>query len=319
MKVSIVLPTHNGMPLFAEVLDGILSQRCSIPFELYCVDTESRDGTWEELERRGIRRRQIKKSEFDHGRTRAEAIAETDGDLVVLTVQDATPKDDQWLQGLVDAALSREDAACAYSRQIPYPEVSPFLELRLSRWAAGQEEPRVQRLEEGQALSDLEPLQRLGLCAFDDVSSILRRDIWLTHRVHHRRFGEDVAYGKAVIEAGHSIVYAPTSVVIHSHDDGAMAEFKRIYQDHANLFDLFSILTVPTFKDAWRNSLAQRGVYDGMIEDLNLPEGRRRELRWFALRYAFAETFGQWLGARSVRKGLSTGLFRGVERFVTGR
>jgi hypothetical protein len=45
-KVSIVLPTHNGMPLFARVLDGILAQRCSFPFELYCVDTASTDGTW---------------------------------------------------------------------------------------------------------------------------------------------------------------------------------------------------------------------------------------------------------------------------------
>lgn len=318
MKVSIVIPTHNGMPLFAAVLDAILSQRCTVPFDLYCVDTASVDGTWEELQRRGIRSRQIKKSEFDHGRTRAEAIAETDGDLVVLTVQDATPKDDQWLQGLVDGVLSRNDAACAYSRQVPYDGVSPFLALRLSRWSAGQEAPRIQRLDDSQTLADLAPLARLGLCAFDDVSSILRRDVWITHRVQHRRFGEDVAYGRAVIEGGHSIVYAPASVVVHSHDDGALAEFKRIYQDHANLFDLFGILTVPTFKDAWRNSLAQRGVYRAMIDQLDPPEGRRRELESFALRYAFAETFAQWLGARSVRKGLRAGLFRWIERQVVG-
>ena len=318
MKVSIVIPTHNGMPRFARVLDAIADQRCDLPFDLYCVDTESRDGTWEELTRRGIRRRRITKPEFDHGRTRAEAIRATDGDLVVLTVQDATPQEG-WLQGLVDAVLADDAIGAAYSRQVPYDDVSPFLALRLARWAAGRDASRVQRLAEGHRLDDLEPLERLALCAFDDVSSIVRRDIWESHRVEHRRFGEDVAFGKRLIESGLGIAYAAGSVVVHSHDDGALAEFKRIYLDHANLHDLFGITTVPAGRDAWRNSVSQFSVYREMIDELDPPEGRRERLTWFALRYAFAETFGQWLGARSVRKGPPRGLFRAVERFVTGR
>lgn len=317
MKVSIVIPTHNGMPRFATVLRAILAQRCSVPFELYCIDTESRDGTWEELERHDVRRARITKSEFDHGATRARAIRATDGELVVQTVQDATPQDG-WLQALVDALLEH-DAAAGYSRQVPYPEVSPFLALRLARWAAGGDTTRVQRLAPGQTLRDLAPLERLAVCAFDDVSSIVRRSVWQQHRVLHRRFGEDVAFAKSLIEAGHAIVFAPRSVVIHSHDDGALAEFKRIYLDHANLHDLFGILTVPTARDAWRNSRAQFGVYRQMIADLAPPEGRREELSWFALRYAFAETFAQWLGARSIRKAPPRGVFGAIERFVAGR
>ena len=319
-KVSVVVPTRNGMPRFAEVLDAILSQDCPWPYDVRCVDTASDDGTWEEIERRGLPRRRIERHEFDHGRTRNAAIEETDGDVVVLTVQDATPRDGDWLRELVEALFVEEDVAGAYSRQVPYPDVDPFLRMRLERWSAGQEEPRVQRLEPGRRLTDLAPLERLGVCAFDDVSSAMHRQVWRRHPVPSRRFGEDVAWAKSVIESGHGVAFAARSVVVHSHDDGALAEFKRIYQDHANLHELFEILTVPTGALAWRNSWAQRGVYLERLDALDppLPEGELERRRAYATRLAFAETFGQWLGARSVRKGPPEGLFALIERFVTG-
>lgn len=317
-KVSVVIPTRNGMPRFTEVLDGVLGQVAPWPYDVHCVDTASTDGTWEEIERRGLPRRRIARHEFDHGRTRNAAIERTDGDLLVLTVQDATPLNEHWLRELVDAATSSDDVAGAYSRQVPYDDVSPFLRRRLEQWSAGRDESRVQRLPPGGRLHDLPPLERLGLCAFDDVASCIRRDVWRRFPVPSRRFGEDVAWGKSVIEAGHAIAFAAGSVVRHSHDDGALAEFKRIYQDHANLYQLFEVLTVPTLESAWTNARAQRRVYRAMIDEMSPPEGERERLAAFATRLAFAETFGQWLGARSIRKGPPTGLFAAVERFVTG-
>lgn len=318
-RVSIVIPTHNGMPLFRRVLDAIESQRCRIPFDLFVIDTESTDGTWEELERRKIPRLRITKDEFDHGATRALAARSTRGDLIVFTVQDATPANDRWLESLVDAMDETPDAAGAFSRQVPYPECSPFLRVRLERWAAGRSERVVNRLAPRRSLDELAPLERLSLCAMDDVAACVRRDVWEKIPTPRRRFGEDIAWGKAVIEAGYSIVFEPRSTVIHSHDDGAWTEFTRIYQDHANLYDLFRVLTVPTFRDAWRNSRAQFGVYREMIDELAPPEGEREAMTWFALRYAFAETFAQWLGARSVRKAPLRHGFAWIEAIVAPR
>jgi rhamnosyltransferase len=318
-RVSIVIPTHNGMPLFARVLDAIERQRCRIPFDVFVVDTESTDGTWEELERRRVPRLRITKDEFDHGATRARAAKRTGGDLIVFAVQDATPANDRWLEALVDAMDQTPDAAGAFSRQVPYPECSPFLKLRLERWAAGRTRRVVNRLPASGTLASLAPLERRALCAMDDVASCVRRSVWERIPTPRRRFGEDVAWGKAVIEAGYAIVFEPESVVIHSHDDGAWHEFTRIYQDHANLYDLFGVLTVPTFRDAFRNSLAQFGVYRRLIAQLSPPEGEREAMTWFALRYAFAETFAQWLGARSVRKGPPRGIFAFVESIVAPR
>lgn len=318
MHVSIVIPTRNGMPQFERVLAGILAQSARLPFEVYCVDTASTDGTWEVIERSGVRRKRIARHQFQHGRTRNEAIGATSGELVVCTVQDALPADDQWLQHLVAAALSEPDAAGAYSRQVPYPDCNPFLRRRLENWAAGRTSRTVQRLAPQQRLADLPPLERLARCAFDDVASCMKRSVWRQFPLPARRFGEDVAWAKSVIEAGRSLVFEPRSTVVHSHDDGVLAEFKRIYLDHANLHELFQVTTVPNARDAWRNSRSQWGVYRSLLAELDLGEGEREQLAWYARRYAFAETFAQWLGARSVRKGPPRGLFRAVERFVAG-
>ena len=306
------------MPLFGRVLDRITTQQCSLPYRLFCVDSESDDGTWEELGRREIPRLRIRRADFNHGGTRNLAFRETDGDLIVSTVQDATPDSEHWLQSLVDAVLSAEDVAGAYSRQLPYETANPFIRRRLESWAAGRAERVVQRLPEGRSLTDLPPLEQLALCAFDDVSSIMRRSTWNEFPLPVRRFGEDVAWGRQVIRAGKAIVFEPASTVIHSHETRAMDEFRRIYMDHANLHELFGLTTVPSFKDAFRNSRSQARLYRDLVALLELKEGERNDLNRLATRLAFAETFGQWLGARSIRKGPPKGLFALLERYVAG-
>ncbi|MFH0945205.1 MAG: glycosyltransferase [Planctomycetota bacterium] len=318
MKISIIIPTCNGMPLFGRVLDRIAAQHCSLPYCVSCVDSESDDGTWEELGRRGIPRTRIRRSEFNHGGTRNLAFRETDGDLIVSTVQDATPRDEHWLQSLVDAVLSADDVAGAYSRQLPYETVNPFIRRRLESWAAGRTERVVQRLPEGRSLADLPPLEQLALCAFDDVSSIMHRSVWREFPLPVRRFGEDVAWGRQVIAAGKAIVYEPASTVIHSHETRAMDEFRRIYLDHANLHELFGLTTVPSFRAALGSSRSQARLYRDLVDRLDLKQGERKNLLRLATRLALAETFAQWLGARSVRKGPPRGLFAILERCIAG-
>ncbi len=316
MKVSIVLPTRNGMPRFRAVLDALQAQRCRLPYELYCVDTESSDGTWEEVRRRGLAGQRIAGHEFAHGATRNRAAAATDGELIAFLVQDAVPADEGWLERLVEAVLSAEDVAGAYSRQQPLTGLNPFLRARLESWSAGRSQRRVQRLAPGQTLADLPPLARLDLCAFDNVASIMRRSLWERFPLPARRFGEDVAWARQVIEAGLALVFEPRSVVFHSHEDGALAEFRRLYLDHANLYDLFGVLTVPTLRDALRNSRSQARVYRDLARRAAGSPREAARLLSLARRLAPAETFGQWLGARSVRKGPPRGLFRLIDWFA---
>lgn len=297
MKVSVVIPTRNGMPLFAEVLDAVLGQRTGFAFDVTVVDTESTDGTAEEATRRGARLLRVKREEFGHGRTRNLAIEATDGEFVALLVQDATPADDRWLDRLVEAAASGPDVAGSYARQIPRPEADPFVRTRLLHWTAGRDEPVRQRLEAGRTLSDLDPMERLRLCAFDDVSSCLRRSVWAEHPLPDRPFGEDVAWAREVIEAGYSLVYEPRARVLHSHDDAPLDVFRRIYLDHRNLSELFELRTVPTFGHALRAARSQSRLYIDLVRREDIPESRRPDAHVRAVATAWAEALGQWLGA----------------------
>ena len=92
------MPTWNGGPLLQDVLEGLTGQSGTTFDELLAIDSGSRDGSVERLERAGFRVAPIPQREFDHGSTRDRGIAMTTGDIVVLMVQDATPQGSDWLQ-----------------------------------------------------------------------------------------------------------------------------------------------------------------------------------------------------------------------------
>ena len=117
-SVTLVVPTRNGGAEFQYNLRAMLDQRLDRSYEVLVIDSGSTDGTIEFLRRQPVRLIQIPAGDFNHGLTRALAVTEARGDIVVFTVQDATPVDRQWMQPLVNA-LDDPRVAGAYSRQLP--------------------------------------------------------------------------------------------------------------------------------------------------------------------------------------------------------
>ena len=321
MKVSVVIPTLNGGARFREVLSRVKAQACSFPVEVVCVDSGSTDGTPAFARERGARVISIPRERFNHGDTRNLGIREAAGELVALLVQDALPADEHWLEHLARALLSVEDAAGSYARQVPREGCDPVLRERLLNWAAGRPERTVQRLPPGVRFEELDPREKLALCAFDNVSSMVRRSAWERHPFPPESFGEDVAWGARVVPAGYALVYEPAAAVIHSHDNSVWYEFKRIYADHRNLNRLFGLTTVPEPGLIWRNGRGALAHYRALIRKAVPPGPRRRRLLLRAVPYAFLENLAQYLGARLWRRAerggriaalLDRGLRRGV-------
>ena len=100
-RVTVFIPTWNGGPLFDEVLREICAQETAFPFEVLAIDSGSKDGTLDVLAKHRVRVLRIPNSEFNHGLTRNRAVQEARGEIVVLTVQDATPASRDWLATLV--------------------------------------------------------------------------------------------------------------------------------------------------------------------------------------------------------------------------
>jgi len=298
VRISLFMPTLNGATHLPQVLAALGEQDLG-EVERVAVDSGSTDATPHLLEEHGFRIHRIERSRFDHGATRDLGISLTAGEIVVLLVQDALPARPDFLRRLTEPFAGNPKLAGVYGRQRPRPGANPVLARRLENWNAGRGEPRLQALESPREFDALTPLERLERCAFDNVASAVRRTAWEQFPFGRRPFGEDVAWGKAVILGGWQLLFQPAAEVIHSHDRSPRAEFKRLYCDHHNLKELFDLTLIPTLGQARRARINQGAVYRRILAELDLPPAQRRKWEHWAHRYAFWEALGVWLGARS--------------------
>lgn len=315
MRISLAIPTFNGGPLLAEVLSAIDRQPRAPSIEKIAIDSGSTDGTRDLLAAHGFAVEQIDQSDFDHGRTRDRMIARAEGDVVVLLTQDATPAGEDWLDALV-SAYEDPMVGAAYCRQLPRPDCNPFIARRLREWAAGAGEKSVQEPCTEEEFAELEPMQRLQRCAYDNVAGSVRRSAWASvGGFGERPFGEDVAFGKRLILSGHRIVFEPRAEVIHSHNRPAREEGRRIYCDHQNLRDLFGVHLIPTHA-SYRGAVHWgEAEYARIVDELDVDETTRADLHVWARAYAQAAALGMHLGAnsRTNMAGPSGGLFRALD------
>ena len=311
MRVSIVLPVRNAGPELEGVLAGIRAQRHDLGLvEVLAVDSGSSDGTPERLERFGAKVLRIPPETFDHGGTRDFAIEKAAGDVVVLLVQDATPGDERWLANLV---REFDDPAVAgvWCRQIARPDAPSVTALRLAESLHGAREGRIARLPPGRKLADLDPFDRLALCSFDNVCSAVRRSVWKSIRFGPCAFAEDMIWGKAAIEAGHTIVYTSNSFVVHSHDRSVSYEYRRTYLAHHALHRLFGVRTVPNLSVAWR-SLWTSGPWMRHAWKHDRPFTRRLHHTLRVPVERFWTAIAQLRGARDAAEGRPPRRMRGV-------
>lgn len=301
--VSVVIPTLNAGPQFVALLEGIRAQQGPFDVEIVVVDSGSTDGTVEVAERAGATVRSIPKSEFNHGATRNLGISLTRGKYVVLTVQDAVPIGDRWLAALVENLERDERVAGVCGRQVPHPDAGPLTRVLVGNLATADQE-RQERFAGGpDEYRALPPKKRRRLAAFDNVSSCLRRSVWEEIPFDEAAFGEDMRWGKKVVEAGYKTVYEPRSAVFHSHERGALYDLRRYYVDQRLLLELFGLVLVPNLL---RLPLAvgrtAAHLYRLLARDEELRKRGTLRLALLAIEYAIPSQIGTYLGARGVTR-----------------
>jgi glycosyltransferase involved in cell wall biosynthesis len=221
--VSVLMPTWQGIEFLERALTALAAQRCELPWDFLAIDSGSSDGTWELLGRMAasfpvpLRRLRIDKLEFDHGDTRNELAARSSGDLLVYLTQDAIPGSAGWLARLA-ANFSDERVAAAYCRNVPRPEAGLLTRIFSNQdpgYAPGRRE---QRIQDRAAYALMTAHEKRILWNFNDVASALRRELWERCPFPRTPFGEDVLMARALLEAGHTVVYDDEATVEHSHD-----------------------------------------------------------------------------------------------------
>jgi rhamnosyltransferase len=238
-SVSVVVPTQNGGERFGKLLEGVKGQVFNGWLEMVVVDSGSGDRTAEWARGMGARVTEIMPEEFNHGMTRNRGIRESGGEIVILLTQDAVPA-----PGLVAAMVKNfedERVAGVVGRQMAREEHGALVGWRVCEWATGREERRVAEITDREACEGMTAREKHWLCVFDNVCAALRRSVWEEMPFEASDFGEDLAWGKRVLEAGWRIVYDPEARVEHSHNRSPRYEYRRTYMGHAMLLKLFGM------------------------------------------------------------------------------
>lgn len=239
-EVDVIIPVYRPGAEFVKVIEKLENQTVPVR-RILLFNTEQR--YWNAFEYETPRRKRyenlrvyhISKREFDHGKTRREAVKKSGTEIFVMMTQDAVPADEFLLERLI-APLSDQDVAVSYARQLPREEAGP-----VERFTRAFNYPAESRLKSA------EDIPQLGIKTFfcSNVCAAYRRDIYERQGGFVRRaiFNEDMLYAAGCIKAGYRIAYAADAKVIHSHQYTNKEQFHRNFDlgvsqaEHPEVFE----------------------------------------------------------------------------------
>ena len=220
IKVDVIIPVYHPGKEFSVLLER-LTEQTAVIHRIIAMNTE--ENYWnKELEQKYplLEVHHLKKSEFDHGGTRAWAAELSDAEIMVFMTQDAVPADRNLIENLVKALEKEKMIAAAYARQLPN-EMCSFAE-RYTRSFNYPEKSYV-RTQRDLSLYGIKTFFCSNVCAaykkeiYKELGGFLRKTI----------FNEDMIYAGKLIQMGYGIAYAADAKVIHSHNYSCMQQFHR--------------------------------------------------------------------------------------------
>jgi rhamnosyltransferase len=119
-KVSIGILTRNAGPLFHRVIDALICQQTTLPFEIVILDSASKDDTVAFAESKKVKAVSYRPAKFRFGAARDYLFEQTRGEIIVTISQDVLPACSTWLQTLIQPILD-DKADATVGEQVPHP------------------------------------------------------------------------------------------------------------------------------------------------------------------------------------------------------
>jgi rhamnosyltransferase len=225
----VIIPTLNAGRGLDALLRSLQRQELDGELEIVIIDSGSRDDTISIATELGAVVYSVDSGEFNHGRTRNQAIRSSSGEFVLLTVQDALPTDGHWAARLLAPLLDSSRVAGSFGLQVAPPEAGPLAQARSLLWQDSNSQPGVSSIEGSADFEALAPEQKLAIIRFDNVTACLRRSVWKATPFQERNYGEDMAWARDVLLEGFKIAYIPEAQVYHYHDRTWTYDLRRAY------------------------------------------------------------------------------------------
>jgi rhamnosyltransferase len=221
---SVIIPVKNGAYWLENLLQKLMHQTLINKTEIIVVDSGSTDNSLAIINQYPVKIIQIPSVEFDHGETRNIGVREAKGKYVVMTVQDALPVSDLWLQHFLDGFINDNVAGVCGQQIVPHEKDKNPIE-----WFKPVSKPSITsyHFDNSREFEQLSPEKKKQVCSWDNVTAAYRRDILLKIPFRKISFAEDLQWSKDAITAGYTIVYNTFAQVYHYHQMNSEFAFKR--------------------------------------------------------------------------------------------
>ena len=222
--VSVVIPVKNGAKTIRACIEGILAQ--SVPVkEIIVIDSGSTDGTIDIINGYDeVNLIEIPPNDFNHGLTRNLGVQKATGKFVILTVQDARPYNEYWIEELLKGFTDNEVAGVCGQQFTPHEKDKNPVE-----WFRPISGPQFMRYQfkTKEEFIQLTPTEKKYICRWDDVTAMYKRIVLLEVPFQKTSFCEDTIWARDAIIKGYAIVYNDNAKVYHYHIQDADFVYKR--------------------------------------------------------------------------------------------
>ena len=247
MTADIIIPTYRPDETLCLLLQKLREQTFVI-HRVLILNTE--EGLWKEAIQKypieealselpcGYQICHVAKAEFDHGGTRQLGAEMSDADLILFMTQDAMPADEFLIEKLAEA-VSQENVAVAYARQLPKPDCHI-----VEQYTRQFNYPAESRIK---TAADI-PVLGIKTYFCSDVCAVYRKEIFekLGGFESPVIFNEDMFFAAHAVANGYGVAYAAEAKVIHSHNYSMMQQFHRNFdlavsqKQHPEIFEQVS-------------------------------------------------------------------------------
>lgn len=242
--ISIIIPVKNGAGWLKKTIPAILSQSLTSKSEVIVIDSGSTDGTLSLLAGFPIKVLTIPPSDFNHGAVRNLGVEQAKGSYVVMTVQDAEPSDDKWLQHLLDGFDDERVAGVCGQQVVPHdPDKNPV------DWFRPISQPTITKyyFNDVDEFDQLPSSEKKRICSWDNVNAMYRKEALLHVPFRTVAFAEDALWANDALRKGYAIVYTGKARVNHYHFETPDYSFRRLFTLNYHFYKYFGIK--PSYND----------------------------------------------------------------------
>lgn len=221
---------------------GLFSQTLAARMEVIIIDSGSSDRTREIVRNFPGHLHEILPGEFDHGATRNVGVALARGEFVVMTVQDAVPANDSWLETMLRHFDDPPVMGVCGKQVVPHDSGKNPLQ-----WHRPVTAPQVARRHypDPAACQDLPPRERLAAASWDDVTAMYRRSALLELPFRTTMFGEDFLWANDALARGWALIHDDFAQVCHYHHQTFIYRFRRMLTIYWHQYQCFGCFQRP--------------------------------------------------------------------------